>query len=318
LADGRRKRITEANPSPPRPLHVGALAVSVSSDDETEHRDDRPGWRGRALQNADFAGADLRGADFTGADLTSASFRDAEIGVRPRVGVALLGGAMIVAICAGLAIGWAVSDTRGQFSADNWDEVAQGGTVTAVMVVLVVMMLWRGFDLAIKVVAVVYVALLVVNVIANLIWDEVEWLVAARATALVVFLVAAVCAGILGRLIGGVFGSWSIALVAALGGLASGRADGGGGAVLVAVCLVIISKRAVRGDPRDRTLRRVAHRVVRRWGTQFVDADLTGADFTGTDPSGSDVRGATLVDVTWDLDYPAPVDIGDRSRPRQL
>lgn len=241
MADGRRKRITEVNPSLPRPLHVGALAVSGSSDDETERRDDGPGWRGRALQNADFTGADLRGADFTGADLTSASFRDA------------------------------------------------------------------------KLVAVVYAALLVVNVIANLIWDEVEWLVAARATALVVFLVSAVGAGILGRLIGGVFGSWSIALVAALGGLASGRADGGGGAILVAVCLVIISKRAVRGDPRDRTLRRVAHRVVRRWGTQFVDAD-----FTGTDPSGSDVGGATLVDVTWDLHYPAPVDIGDRSRPRRL
>jgi uncharacterized protein YjbI with pentapeptide repeats len=77
--------------------------------------------------------------------------------------------------------------------------------------------------------------------------------------------------------------------------------------------LVVISKRAVRGDPRDRTLRRLAHRLVRRWGTRFVEADLTGADFTGTDASRCDVRGATLVDVTWDLEHALPVDMPDQT-----
>jgi len=110
--------------------------------------------------------------------------------------------------------------------------------------------------------------LVAVNVIANLLADDFEWLVLVRATALVVFLMLAI----------------------------------------VAVSLALISKRAVRGDQRDRTLRRIGHRLIRAWGTQFVDADLTGADFTGTDPIRCDARGATFDDVTWDPDYPIPVD----------
>ena len=113
-------------------------------------------------------------------------------------------------------------------------------------------------------------------------------------------LLAAVTAGILGRVIGGVFGSWSIAIVAVLGGLASGRANGGVAGIVVALSLVIISKRALRGDPRDRFLRGVAHRFTHRWGTSFVDADLTGVEFTGADASRADLRGAILDDVGWD------------------
>lgn len=283
------------------------------TDDGAEPGVDRGSWRGRALQRVDFTGDDLRGADFSGADLTAASFRDARLGVPPRVGVVVLGGAVIIATAAGLAIGWAMSQTRDQFSSDNWDEVAESGTITLVMLIMVATILWRGFDVAIRVVAVSYLVLLAANIVANLIWDEVEWRVAVRATALITFLFLAVAAGILGRVVGGVFGTWSIALVAALGGLASGRADGGGVGLAVAICLVIISKRAVRGDPRDHTLRRLAHRLVRRWGTRFVEADLTGADFTGTDASRCDVRGATLVDVTWDLEHPLPVDMPDQT-----
>ena len=231
----------------------------------------------------------------------------------PRVGVVVLGGAMIIATGAGLAIGWAMSQTRDKFSSDNWDEVAESGTITLVMLIMVATILWRGFDVAIRVVTVSYLVLLAANVVANLIWDEVEWLVVVRATALVAFLLLALAAGILGRVVGGVFGTWSIALVAVLGGLASGRADGGGVGIAVAFSLVVISKRAVRGDPRDRTLRRLAHRLVRRWGTSFVEADLTGADFTGTDASRCDIRGATLVDVTWDLEHAPPVDMPDQT-----
>jgi hypothetical protein len=270
-----------------------------------------PPFRGGSLEGADFSGRDLRGADFTGADLASASFRDATFGVAPRVGSVLLALAMLAAIAAGAGIGWAVDRLRDRLSADQWDEVAGGGSVGLVLIVFIALILWRGFDFAIKIGAVFYLVVLVVNIVANLLWDDFEWVVAARTTALVLFIVLAITVGVLGRVVGGVFGAWSIALVAVLGGLASGRFDGGAGGIVIALSLVAVSKRAVRGDPRDRTLRRIAHWLVSRWGTTFADADLTGADFTGADTGRCSVGGATVDGVTWDPKKPLPPDLPD-------
>ena len=264
---------------------------------------------GQDLEGADFSGKDVRGADFTGVNLRSANFQNATLGVAPRVGVVMLGIALLLSLAAGVAIGWSVNGLRHRISADQWDEVAEGSAMAVILVVLVAVIIWKGFDLAFKVVVVVYFALLVVNIVANLIWDEVEYVRMIRATAIVIFLVLAVATGIFGRVIGGVFGSWSIAVVAVFGGLASGRFEGGLAGIVVAISLVAISKRAVRGDPRDRTLRKEAHRLIHRWGTSFRDADVTGVDFTGANVSLCDLRGATVVGVKWDPDLPPSLDI---------
>jgi hypothetical protein len=267
---------------------------------------------GQALEGADFAGADVRGADFTGADLRSASFEEADLGVRPAIGVTFLALGMLLAVAAGATIGWAVNGTTSRLASDAWDEQAEGASLVLLLVIFVAVMLWRGIDVALKAVVIVYPVLLVLSVAANLIWEEVEYLRIARATALIACLILAVGAGIFGRVIGGVFGSWSIAVVAVLGGVASGRVNGGVVGIMVAGCLVFIAKRAVygavQGDDRDASVRRLAQRLVRRWGTRFVDADLTGADFTGANAGRCDVRGATLLDVQWDPEHTQPVD----------
>lgn len=266
-------------------------------------------FRGQQLEGADFSGRDVRGSDFTGANLSSANFTNAKIGVPARVGAMVLGLAILLAIGCGVAIGWAVDEMRTRLTADEWDQVAEGGSIGLTFLLLLGLIIWKGFDVALRVVAVVYLVLVAINVVANLIADDFEWLALVRATALVVFLMLAIVAGMLGRVVGGVFGIWSVVLVAVLGGLATGQSNGGIAGVIVAVSLALISKRAVRGDPRDRTLRRVAHRLIGRWGTQFVDADLTGADFSGTDPIRCDARGAAVDGVTWDPDYGLPIDV---------
>jgi uncharacterized protein YjbI with pentapeptide repeats len=81
------------------------------------------------------------------------------------------------------------------------------------------------------------------------------------------------------------------------------------------VSLVLISKRAVRGDIRDRTLRRIVHRLLARWGTRFEDADLSGVDFTGADAGRCGVKGATLDRVIWDPKLPLPLDLPDDAIP---
>jgi hypothetical protein len=295
-----------------RAAHERSMGMT---DDDINSRPIGESFRGRSLDGADFTGTDVRGADFTGASLQSAIFRDARLGVAPRVGVVMLGVAILVTVVAGIAIGWSVDQTRNRLGAEQWDEVAEGGTVFAILVVFVGLVFWRGFDQAIRVGALLYVVAVGCNIVANFIWDEVEWFVVGRATALIVFITLAIAVGMIGRVVGGVFGAWSIAIVATLGGLASGSADGGAGGIVIAVSLVLISKRAVRGDTRDRTLRRVAHRLVGRWGTQFIDADLTGADFTGTNAGRCGVKGATLDGVTWDPKKPLPLDLPDDAFP---
>jgi hypothetical protein len=270
----------------------------------------RQSFRGEDLEGADFSRKDVRGADFTGANLRSANFRESTIGVAPRIGLVILGVSLLVALAAGVAIGWGVDQIRTRFTSDEWDQVAEGGSLGLTLLVLLGLFIWRGFDAAILIVVILYAVLVAINIAANLMWEDFEWIVLVRGTALIVFVVLAIVAGTLGRVVGGVFGIWSVIVVAALGGIATGQSEGGVAGVIVAVSLAVISKRAVRGDPRDRTLRRFGHRMIRRWGTQFVDADLTGADFTGTDPSRCDARGAKVDGVTWDPDHPLPVDIG--------
>ena len=281
------------------------------TDKETTDKLIGQSFRGDSLEGADFSGKDLRGADFSGANLRSASFRDARFGVSPRVAAVFFGAAVLAAITAGVVIGWAVNELRSRISSDQWDEASEGGSIGVIMLVVVGLIIWRGFDFAIKAAVVLYLVVLALNIVANLIWEEFEWRSVIRGTAILIFMVLAIMAGMLGRVVGGVFGTWSVMIVAVLGGLATGRAEGGLAGVVVAMSLAIISKRALKGDPRDRSLRVAAHRVVGNRGTQFVDADLSGADFTGVDASLCNVKGATLEDVTWDPDKPKPLDVLD-------
>jgi hypothetical protein len=110
----------------------------------------------------------------------------------------------------------------------------------------------------------------------------------------------AVVAGIVARMVGGAFGPFIIVVVALIGGIAAGRADGGIGAIVVSVLLVTISRRALRLDPRDRPVLKLAHRIVARRGTRFTNANLTRADFTGARLAYSDMTDAVLSGTTWD------------------
>jgi hypothetical protein len=285
------------------------------SDDEITENPAGQSLVGSSLNGADFSGKDLRSTDFTGADLRSATFRNSKFGVEPKVGAVVLGLAMLITIAAGVAIGWMVNDIRGQIYAEEWDRAAAGSSLIVLLLLFVAVIIWRGIDTAIKVIVGLYLLVLVGNLIANFIWDEVEWYRALRFTALIIALFLAILAGVLGRVVGGVFGIWSVVLVAVLGGLASGQAQGGIAGIIVAMSLAATSKRAVHGDERDRTVRRLAHRLVGRWGTKFAEADLTGADFTGTDASRCGVKGATLDGVTWDPALPLPLDMPDDAIP---
>lgn len=162
---------------------------------------------------------------------------------------------------------------------------------------------WKGFDFAVKAFFVSLAAVIVITGATRAIWGDLALDVGLRGIGLVLLLALAVVSGIVGRLVGGTFGAWAIALVAVLGGLAAGRAQGGLAALVIRISLVAISRRALHADSRDSSLRRFAHHLIGRWGTQFVGADLSGADFTGTRADHCNASEATLVGVIWDPDH---------------
>jgi uncharacterized protein YjbI with pentapeptide repeats len=70
---------------------------------------------------------------------------------------------------------------------------------------------------------------------------------------------------------------------------------------VVSVLLVLVSKRALKLDGRDRPLHQLAHRIVTSRGTRFTGADLSAADFTGTVVTQAEFSHAMLDGATWDV-----------------
>jgi uncharacterized protein YjbI with pentapeptide repeats len=280
----------------------GEVATRSTPDDDTPPSPQLRGqsFRGRALEGADFGETDVRGADFTGANLRSANFRDARVGPKLWIGAAILSTAIAAAVGAGVLIGLAVEGTRERLSSGNLDEAVVAGVVIVTVVVLVAVILFRGFDVALKIAAVVYVGLVAGTIMANLIWEDVEWQAVIRATLVVCSFVLGIWAGVISHLMVGLFGRWSLAGMTVLGAFASGQLEGGLAGIALAVGVTHFSNRVVRGDVRDVGLLVLAYRLVRRSGTRFVDADLTDTDFRGVDMNKCDMTGATQEGALWE------------------
>ena len=281
----------------------------------SDHRNEdlrRKSFAMQKLQAADFQGADLRGTDFTETDLSNANFRNARLGVSPAAGAMILVASLAVSTAFGAAAGLAIDAVRDRLYGPGWERPSSAAGILIILIVFVAVMFWKGIDAAIKTYLWTFAVVFTASLVVRLIWGEVDMAVAARGVGLVLVLGLAVISGIVGRVVGGSLGAWGIAIVAVLGGLAAGQANGGLAALVVSVSMVLISKRALRNDPRDRSLRILAHRVVRRWGTQFARADLTGADFTETVADHCDVEGAIIDDVRWEPGH-APLSVASSS-----
>jgi hypothetical protein len=268
-------------------------------------------FRGQALERADFSGADLRWTDFTGADLRSASFRDAQTGAKPWIRAAILTTALAAAVGAGVLTGLAVQSTKGWRASGEFDGVVVAGVVIVALVALIAVTVWRGFGTALKVAAVVYVALVAGTVLANLIWEDVEWQGIARATLVVGALAFGIWAGVVSNLMVGLFGRWGLWAITVLSAIATGDIEGGLAAIALTLSVNYLARRAVRGDARDAELKTLAYHLVHRWGTRFVDADLTGADLRGVDTDECEFTGATLDGVRWEPGHRPSGDVTD-------
>ena len=288
------------------------LVVAMEADDKPAVSRGES-FRGQALQGADFSGEDLRGVDFTEANLRSANFHGARVGPKLWIGAAIVATAIAAAVGAGVLIGLAVAGTRERLMSGNLDEVVVAGVVIATLVVLVAMILWRGFGSAFKIASTVYVGLVAGTIIANLIWEDVEWEAVISATFVVLSLVLGIWAGVISHLTVGMFGRSALAGMTVLGALASGQIEGGLAGIALALSVTHFTHRLERGDLRDVKLLALAYRLVRRSGTRFVDADLADCDFRGVDMNKCDITGANLDGAQWDPGQMLPRDVADKT-----
>lgn len=280
--------------------HLQRQPRAITTDTEFRGRDLRGvSFCDRDLAGADFSDADLRGADFSGTNLARATFTNAHLGVRPRTGALILAAALLISIAAGALIGFYADLIRDTAGSEDWRDRLGAWLLVAVVVLFLALLIVRGARTATLVTAIV-LALVAVGDIALVytVAGEIRYLFAARLIGFLLLAALAALAGILGRIVGGTFGAWAIGLVAIIGGLAAGRANGGLAAIIVSMLLVYLSKRALKADTRDRELYQLAQRIVTRRGTRFVGADLSGADLTGTHIGRADLSHATVTGAT--------------------
>ena len=258
-------------------------------------------FQGELLDGADFTESDLRGADFSHASLVGADFTDARVGVRTVTTLVMLAGAVVVSVLAGVAVGKLAEATREQASSSDWRDVLASVLMILVIVSFIATLLLKGASTAFQVFAVVISLVVILDFLVVLVFaGEIRFSNSVPLIAMLVLFVPAAMAGILGRMVGGTFGVWAIALVAMVGGIAAGRAHGGLSAIAVSMILVLISKRALNGDARDGPMRLLGHRIATHRGTRFMHADLTRANFTGTNPIHSDLYSAVTTDTIWE------------------
>jgi hypothetical protein len=260
----------------------------------------RRSFRSAGLDGVDFAGSDVRGADFTGASLVGANFTNPRIGVTPIAGGLILAAAIVVSMAAGVVVGLLADGMRQRLTSSEWQDLLGGVLLLTLMALFFYLVVKQGMSRALRLLLIVVVVAVALDLIVVTIFGEPRYRSTLPVVGLLLLFGPAAVAGILGRVVGGVFGGWAIAIVSVTGGLAAGRVDGGLAAVVVTIILMLVSQRALKADDRDLLSRRLAQRIMARFGTKFTGADLAGANFADTALAQADLSEAVLDGAIWD------------------
>ena len=220
--------------------------------------------------------------------------------MKPLTGALILVAAILVSIAAGVVVGLLADGTQQRMTSAEWQDLLGGFILLALIVLFFYVLIKHGIARALKMLLIVVVIAVALDFIVVAMFGEPRYRDGLPVIGLVLLFGPAAVAGILGRVVGGVFGTGAIAIVSVIGGLAAGRVNGGLGAVVVTVVLMLVAKRALAADDRDLLGRRLAQRILSRYGTHFAGANLTRANFAGTVLTQADLSEAVLDGAVWD------------------
>jgi len=263
----------------------------------------RHSFRDAVLEGADFTGADLRKADFTGAGLAGATFYRAKLGVPPLFGVVILVLALVEGAIAGAATGVAAINVMNQLTAESWQGIVVGMSGLVVAALLLIALLIGGFVAALRVYLVAFAITMVIDLTVIVLYGDANLQLSLRAFAVLLLFALATVAGLLGRVVAGLFGAIALTATAVVGGLAAGLVGGGLGVVFVGILLTVMAKRSLEADASELQITIRAHDLIARHSARFTDADVSDANFTGTVVDKAGMARAMLAKARWDTGH---------------
>jgi uncharacterized protein YjbI with pentapeptide repeats len=269
-------------------------------------------FKGQNLEGVNFSGADIRSADFTDANLRNANFSHTTAGLQKRWAIFLVGVSWLLSGVSGFFSVFAGVLITSIFDTSSLENRVSGWTALIVIIVLFIVILRQGLNLALAVALsfAIAVALAVALAFAGAF---------ALAGAGEGAFAGALAVAFAGNLAGVLAVAFAVALavvgtVAAAGALAVAVAVAlavafaGASAVAVAVAFAgasavafagvllsaYIAWKAMKGDEKYAIIRNIAVAFAAFGGTSFRSSDLTDVNFNGATLKSSDFRKSIL------------------------
>lgn len=256
-------------------------------------------FRFQDLSHARFSGSDLRGADFTGANLLGADLTQVRTGIAPFKLVWIFLAALAMSAISGYVAMLAGQTIQTMFRSPDY-HVRQAG-VACFLVILLFMgfSMWKGVDDAFNFMVLPVIVVALLTGLFSVFSGAGTMMGAIYITLCILLVVVMFVIGTVARTAAGSLSGFLFVIVA-LSGTIIGRSFGGGvGTVLMAVCCIVISRRALRGDEGFSKLLWVSELITRQFGTSFRDARLTAVNFSGNIIRNCDFSDAEISLVHW-------------------
>ncbi len=273
-------------------------------------------FRRQNLAGADFSGADLRSTNFSEAILTGANFSSAQVGLRRREAVllfiCLLSLVALLGVAAGLVGTLLNLELRAFTSA--FEEILAGWAMVLLLLAFAAISILEGITSGFSVFAIAFgvaVGLAAIGPLFSTLINPIAFAVSS-AIALAITIVSSVTALTVVATIIMMSVLHALDLKAAIAILVTYL--GLFGFIVYATDIVTsivpvvpsvtlltcyLGWRALQGDPKHKQIRRLSTQLVRNWGTNFYNANLTRADFSNVQFRNANFEGAMLAKTCW-------------------
>jgi hypothetical protein len=159
--------------------------------------------------------------------------------------------AMVVSAVAGLTTAYFIQAMWERLNSGGWHELQANRFIMTVLAASSAILIRTGTGEALPWLGALILVVFLADLAIVMAFGRPHVERAAFLVGLMLLFGLAFVTGIPGRIVGGAFGAWAIALISVVGDLIAGQARRGLAAVRVGALFVVISKRTLKGDGHD-------------------------------------------------------------------